>query len=92
MLLTIIIICIKFIATDSHSGSQQPMYVCLCKGITDSQIRAAMAGGAHSLRDVRDSLGVASQCGKCVALTREILREAPLGRARDGGQLCYAAG
>ena len=51
------------------------MYVCLCKGITDTQIRAAIQDGASSLRDVRNSLGVASQCGKCGILTREILRE-----------------
>ncbi len=51
------------------------MYVCLCKGITDTQIRAAIEGGANSFRDVRNTLGVASQCGKCGILTREILRE-----------------
>ncbi len=46
------------------------MYVCLCKGITDSQIRAAIEDGASSVREVRNSLGVASQCGKCGVLTR----------------------
>ena len=52
------------------------MYVCLCKGITDTQIRAAIQDGASSLKDVRNTLGVASQCGKCGMLAREILREA----------------
>jgi bacterioferritin-associated ferredoxin len=51
------------------------MYVCLCKGITDSQIRAAIQDGANSFKDVRNTLGVASQCGKCGILAREILRE-----------------
>ncbi|MFT6276087.1 MAG: bacterioferritin-associated ferredoxin, partial [Halioglobus sp.] len=41
------------------------MYVCICKGITDTQIRAAVEDGASSLREVRNTLGVASQCGKC---------------------------
>jgi bacterioferritin-associated ferredoxin len=54
------------------------MYVCLCKGITDTQIREAVQQGAHSLKDVRNTLGVASQCGKCGVLTREILRETAL--------------
>ena len=54
------------------------MYVCLCKGVTDTQIRAAAADGACSLRDVRERLGVASQCGKCVPHAAEILREARL--------------
>jgi len=51
------------------------MYVCLCKGITDTQIRAAVQDGASSMREVNRTLGVASQCGKCGILTREILRE-----------------
>ncbi len=51
------------------------MYVCICKGITDTQIRAAVEDGASSMRDVRNTLGVASQCGKCGILTREIVRE-----------------
>lgn len=49
------------------------MYVCLCKGITDGQIIAALAEGASSLREVRDQLGVMTQCGKCACLTREIV-------------------
>ena len=51
------------------------MYVCLCNGITDTQIRTAIQEGANSFKDVRSVLGVASQCGKCGILTREILRE-----------------
>ena len=52
------------------------MYVCLCNGITDTQIRAAIQKGASSLKDVRKTLGVAKHCGKCGIQTREILREA----------------
>lgn len=51
------------------------MYVCLCKGITDTQIRAAVEDGASNMRDVRNTLGVASQCGKCGILAQEIVRE-----------------
>jgi len=59
------------------------MYVCLCKGITDSQIRAAIEDGANSFKEVRNTLGVASQCGKCGILTREILRESLLDNAQE---------
>lgn len=52
------------------------MYVCLCKGITDKQIKAAIDDGADSLGRLRKALGVASQCGKCSATTREILSDA----------------
>ena len=51
------------------------MYVCICKGITDTQIRAAVQDGASSLREVQNTLGVASQCGKCGILAREIVLE-----------------
>ena len=65
------------------------MYVCICKGITDTQIRAAVQDGANSLRDVRNTLGVASQCGKCGILTREIVRES-LDDQAGSEQLFYA--
>ncbi|MEE4661275.1 MAG: bacterioferritin-associated ferredoxin [Halieaceae bacterium] len=64
------------------------MYICVCKGITDTQIRAAVEDGASSLRDIRTSLGVASQCGKCGVLTRQILRESMVNNNDE--QLFYA--
>ncbi|WP_439135277.1 bacterioferritin-associated ferredoxin [Pseudomaricurvus sp.] len=51
------------------------MYVCLCKGITDNQIKDAVFGGASSLREVRKQLGVMSQCGKCGIMTKQIVEE-----------------
>ena len=51
------------------------MYVCICKGITDTQIRAAVTDGASSVQDVRNTLGVASQCGRCGELVSEIVRQ-----------------
>ena len=67
------------------------MYVCVCKGITDTQIRAAVENGADSLREVCDTLGVASQCGKCIVLTRDIVR-ATLMDTNSEQQLFYAVG
>jgi len=51
------------------------MYVCLCEGVTDGQIRDAIYEGCCSYRDVRASLGVASQCGKCACLAKQVVRE-----------------
>ena len=65
------------------------MYVCICKGITDTQIRAADQDGASSVSDVHSSLGVASQCGKCGILAKEIVRES-LDDVMDNEQLFYA--
>ncbi len=51
------------------------MYVCLCQGVTDGQIRDAIYEGCCSYRDVRETLGVASQCGKCACLAKQVVRE-----------------
>ncbi len=67
------------------------MYVCLCKGITDTQIRTAVADGASSLREVRSALGVASQCGKCGLLARQIVRDALAELPAVDEELFYAA-
>jgi len=65
------------------------MYVCLCKGVTDSQIRQAVDAGATSLRQVRQQLGVASQCGKCSCLARDILNNAVQEKAMTSESLFY---
>ncbi|WP_447529780.1 MULTISPECIES: bacterioferritin-associated ferredoxin [unclassified Vreelandella] len=52
------------------------MYVCMCKGVTDHQIRQQVSDGARSFRDVREATGCATQCGKCACLAKSITREA----------------
>ncbi len=51
------------------------MYICLCKGITDTQIKESVTNGATSIRQVRRELGVASQCCKCLPEARAIIDE-----------------
>ena len=51
------------------------MYVCICRQITDSQIRDLCRGGAVDMDDVRGKLGVASECGKCGQLAQSIVKE-----------------
>ena len=89
MVLTIILICINFSSLDHHRNllTEKNMYVCLCKGITDTQIRAAVQEGASSLREVHKTLGVASQCGKCGILARDIVRESLTELAETNEQL-----
>ncbi|MFV0513772.1 MAG: bacterioferritin-associated ferredoxin [Jhaorihella sp.] len=66
------------------------MYVCICKGITDTQIRAAVQDGAGSVRDVNKRLGVGSQCGKCGILARDIVRESLNSQPSAEQELFYA--
>jgi len=51
------------------------MYMCLCKAVTDKQIREAVCGGACKMRDLRESLGLASQCGRCGKASRALVEE-----------------
>ncbi|MBD2858820.1 bacterioferritin-associated ferredoxin [Spongiibacter sp. KMU-158] len=63
------------------------MYVCICKGITDTQIRDAVDNGVSSFRELRQQLELASSCGKCGTMAREIFDE-HLGNYNP--DLCYA--
>ena len=51
------------------------MYVCLCTGVTDGKIREAIYEGCCSYKEVREATGVASQCGKCACLAKQVVRE-----------------
>jgi bacterioferritin-associated ferredoxin len=52
------------------------MYVCLCKAVTDRQIRSAVAGGVSSLSALRACLGVATDCRGCTRTATRVLEEA----------------
>ncbi len=52
------------------------MYVCICKAITDKQIRKAAGAGVDNLYELRAHLGVASGCGSCADQAQSILDEA----------------
>ena len=55
-------------------GASRPMYVCICRGITDSQIRRVVDRGAVSLAQVKRELAVAACCGRCAPMARDIIR------------------
>lgn len=54
------------------------MKVCICKNVSDRQIREALDQGARTLRDVYRQLGVGSECGKCICTTRQIIDDHPV--------------
>lgn len=51
------------------------MYVCMCFGVTDRQIRKAAKSGCSSMRELGKELNVGRQCGRCAPMARELLRE-----------------
>ena len=62
------------------------MIVCVCRRVTDHQIRRAAAEGAVSLECLQFELGVATQCGRCADCASHVLRDA---RAANG-EACAA--
>jgi bacterioferritin-associated ferredoxin len=53
------------------------MYICICKNVTDRQIRNAVyEGKVSNLRQLRQCSGVAGQCGKCARDAKELIDEA----------------
>jgi bacterioferritin-associated ferredoxin len=51
------------------------MYVCLCNALTDRQLRQHLARGVRSVSMLYRACGTEPQCGKCVPLVRQMLRE-----------------
>lgn len=51
------------------------MYVCLCKAVTDHDLREAIAAGASSAEELSERLGVGTCCGCCKEFTAEIVDE-----------------
>jgi bacterioferritin-associated ferredoxin len=50
------------------------MYICLCNGITDKQIKNAVRQeGVGNVRDLKHSLNVGNQCGRCVQMAQDII-------------------
>ncbi|HMV39767.1 MAG TPA: (2Fe-2S)-binding protein [Plasticicumulans sp.] len=49
------------------------MYVCICKGITDRDIRNAAARGVSTVSALKRETGCCGQCGKCAWHAREVL-------------------
>lgn len=51
------------------------MYVCICRQITDKQIRDLCSEGTVSIAEIRARLGVATDCGRCGRHARELVAE-----------------
>ncbi|MSS76550.1 MAG: (2Fe-2S)-binding protein [Methyloglobulus sp.] len=51
------------------------MYVCVCKAVTDTQIKQAINEGLSSQRELFKCLGVGGSCGKCNPDVKELLND-----------------
>jgi bacterioferritin-associated ferredoxin len=51
------------------------MYICVCKGITDKELREAYQQRKGNVKETLKSLGVASECGVCLTSALSELQE-----------------
>lgn len=51
------------------------MYICICNGIKDSQVRTAAQDGAGTVGQVFRAHGCKPDCAQCVGCMRDILEE-----------------
>ena len=51
------------------------MFICLCRGVTDTQIRAEVSQGAVSYEDIQRRLDVGVCCGTCKESAEEVIAE-----------------
>jgi bacterioferritin-associated ferredoxin len=51
------------------------MFICVCQGVTERDVRDCAQRGVASVAELREALGVTTGCGKCADAADEILRE-----------------
>ena len=54
------------------------MYICLCRAVTDDEIKKAIKSGSKCIKSLQCELGVSTQCGACLDEVYDILHEALL--------------
>ena len=57
------------------------MYVCICNGITDREVRDVAAAGCRSVSELTMRTGAGAGCGSCLELAAQLLDEAHAARA-----------
>ena len=50
------------------------MYVCNCNGVRERELTQGIQAGLHTVKALREALGVGTCCGKCVCDVRKHLQ------------------
>ena len=59
-------------------SSERAVYVCICNGVTDHQIREAAAAGCGSMAELTMRTGCGASCGSCVQVAASLLDDEAL--------------
>lgn len=49
------------------------MYICLCNGVTDNQIKQSIHEGSMTMKALYQDTNLGNQCGKCCQCAKQIL-------------------
>ena len=63
-------------ATPGLPARFAPVYVCICNGVTDHQIREAASQGVSSVAELTMRTGCGATCGSCLDMAGELLAKA----------------
>ena len=58
------------------------MYICLCNGIRDRELRALAKQGVQRVSEAYEALGNHPKCGACLQSAQEVIDET-MGKTRD---------
>ncbi|WP_101925279.1 MULTISPECIES: (2Fe-2S)-binding protein [Luteimonas] len=65
------------------------MYVCICNGVTDSQIRQAAAAGCREVAELTMRTGCGATCGSCLDMASDLLRRSHADHALQSAGALY---
>ena len=63
-------------ADPAASQAAHTVYVCICNGVTDHDIRKAADAGCKSLPELTMRTGAGANCGSCLEMAAQLLGQA----------------
>jgi bacterioferritin-associated ferredoxin len=62
------------------------MYVCICHGVTENEVRAEIVTGATTEQEIGERCGAGTGCGSCVDKIGALLGSCGRGAGKIGAQ------
>lgn len=73
------------VGIDNHSHSWRnenrsryllaPMYVCLCNGVTEREIRQTASAGCRTMAELTMRTGCGAGCGSCICMATQLIED-----------------
>ena len=65
----------EWVQPPGPTGSHRAVYVCICNGITDHQIREAADNGCSTVAELTMRTGCGSNCGSCLDMAADMIAQ-----------------